>query len=307
MMLMDKFNDINIFVRSAQTRSFSVAAQQLKMSPSAVSKAVMRLEESLGIRLMNRTTRKITLTDDGAAFYERCRQILGELEEAELEVTRSQSTPTGTLRIDLTTELGQLHIIPALPQFIERYPDLKLNISLGNRIADVIEEGIDAVVRIGVGPDSSLIMHGLGTARFIVCAAPNYLRRSGIPQTLEDLKHHNCISFVSPWTGRVFDWQFQQDGQEIRLPVEGNLCLNNGESILDVALAGVGLVQIYNYIANEAIARGKLKPVLEKYVAPGSPISVVYPQKRHLSAKIRAFVNFMSELMAQLRQQTIVE
>lgn len=306
-MLMDKFNDINIFVRSAQTRSFSVAAQQLKMSPSAVSKAVMRLEESLGIRLMNRTTRKITLTDDGAAFYERCRQILGELEEAELEVTRSQSTPTGTLRIDLTTELGQLHIIPALPQFIERYPDLKLNISLGNRIADVIEEGIDAVVRIGVGPDSSLIMHGLGTARFIVCAAPNYLRRSGIPQTLEDLKHHNCISFVSPWTGRVFDWQFQQDGQEIRLPVEGNLCLNNGESILDVALAGVGLVQIYNYIANEAIARGKLKPVLEKYVAPGSPISVVYPQKRHLSAKIRAFVNFMSELMAQLRQQKIVE
>ncbi len=304
---MDKFNDINIFVRSAQTRSFSVAAQQLKMSPSAVSKAVMRLEESLGIRLMNRTTRKITLTDDGAAFYERCRQILGELEEAELEVTRSQSTPTGTLRIDLTTELGQLHIIPALPQFIERYPDLKLNISLGNRIADVIEEGIDAVVRIGVGPDSSLIMHGLGTARFIVCAAPNYLRRSGIPQTLEDLKHHNCISFVSPWTGRVFDWQFQQDGQEIRLPVEGNLCLNNGESILDVALAGVGLVQIYNYIANEAIARGKLKPVLEKYVAPGSPISVVYPQKRHLSAKIRAFVNFMSELMAQLRQQKIVE
>lgn len=262
-MLMDKFNDINIFVRSAQTRSFSVAAQQLKMSPSAVSKAVMRLEESLGIRLMNRTTRKITLTDDGAAFYERCRQILGELEEAELEVTRSQSTPTGTLRIDLTTELGQLHIIPALPQFIERYPDLKLNISLGNRIADVIEEGIDAVVRIGVGPDSSLIMHGLGTARFIVCAAPNYLRRSGIPQTLEDLKHHNCISFVSPWTGRVFDWQFQQDGQEIRLPVEGNLCLNNGESILDVALAGVGLVQIYNYIANEAIARGKLKPVLK--------------------------------------------
>lgn len=304
---MDKFNDINIFVRSAQTRSFSVAAQQLGMSPSAVSKAVMRLEESLGIRLMNRTTRKITLTDDGAAFYERCRQILGELEEAELQVTRSQATPTGTLRVDITSELGRLRIIPALPKFLSRYPDLKLDISLSNRITDLIEEGIDAVVRIGVGPDSSLIMHGLGTARFIVCAAPNYLRRSGIPQTLEDIKHHNCISFVSPWTGRVFDWQFQQDGQEIRLPVEGNLCLNNGESILDVALAGVGLVQIYNYIASEAIARGKLKPVLEKYVAPGSPISVVYPQKRHLSAKIRAFVDFMSELMAQLRQQKIVE
>jgi LysR family transcriptional regulator, regulator for bpeEF and oprC len=306
-MPMDKFNDINIFVRSAQTRSFSVAALQLGMSPSAVSKAVMRLEESLGIRLMNRTTRKIILTDDGAAFYERCRQILGELEEAELELKRAQSTPTGTLRIDLTTELGQLHIIPALPQFIERYPDLKLNISLSNRMADVIEEGIDAVVRIGVGPDSSLIMHGLGTARLIVCAAPNYLKRYGIPQTLEDLKHHNCISFVSPWTGRVFDWQFQDDGQQISIPVEGNLCLNNGKSLLDVALAGVGLVQVYNYIAGEAIASGKLKPVLENYVAPGSLISVVYPQKRHLSAKIRAFIDFMSELMKQLRQQKIVE
>lgn len=306
-MPMDKFNDINIFVRSAQTRSFSVAAQHLGMSPSAVSKAVMRLEESLGIRLMNRTTRKITLTDDGAAFYERCRQILGELEEAELELKRAQSTPTGTLRIDLTTELGQLHIIPALPQFIERYPDLKLNISLSNRMADVIEEGIDVVVRIGVGPDSSLIMHGLGTARFIVCAAPKYLKQYGIPQTLEDLKHHNCISFVSPWTGRVFDWQFQDDGQQISITVEGNLCLNNGKSLLDVALAGVGLVQVYNYIAGEAIAQGKLKPVLENYVAPGSPISVVYPQKRHLSAKIRAFIDFMSELMKQLRQQKIVE
>ncbi len=306
-MPMDKFNDINIFVKSAQTRSFSVAAQQLGMSPSAVSKAVMRLEESLSIRLMNRTTRKITLTDDGAAFYERCRQILSELEEAELELKRSQATPTGTLRVNITSELGRLRIIPALPKFLSRYPDLKLDISLSNRITDLIEEGIDAVVRTGIGPDNRLILHGLAKARFIVCASPRYLRRYGIPQTLEDLKHHNCISFVSPWTGRVFDWQFQQGGQEVRLPVEGNLHLNNGEAILDVALASIGLVQVYNYIAGEAIAQGKLKPVLEKYAAPGSPISVVYPQKRHLSAKIRVFVDFMSELMEQLRQQKIVE
>ncbi len=162
-------------------------------------------------------------------------------------------------------------------------------------------------MRIGIGPDSRLIMHGLAKARFIVCASPRYLRRYGTPQTLDDLKQHNCISFISPWTGRVFDWQFQHDGQEVHLPVEGNLRLNNGEAILDVALAGVGLVQVYNYIAGEAIAQGKLKPVLEKYAAPGSPISVVYPQKRHLSAKIRAFVDFMSGLMEQLRQQKIVE
>ena len=151
-MPMDKFNDINIFVRSAQTRSFSVAAQQLGMSPSAVSKAVRRLEESMGIRLMNRTTRKITLTDDGAAFYERCRQILNELEEAELELKRSQSTPTGTLRVDLTSELGRLHIVPALPEFLSRYPDLKLDISLSNRIRDLIEEESMPLCELGLDP-----------------------------------------------------------------------------------------------------------------------------------------------------------
>jgi LysR family transcriptional regulator for bpeEF and oprC len=304
---MDKFNDIAIFVRAAQNQSFSVAARQLGMSPSAVSKAVQRLEEHLEIRLFNRTTRSLSLTEDGAAFYDRCRQILNELEEAEHEVSKSRSMPTGTLRLDFTIELGRLHIIPALPSFITQYPDLKLDVTFSNRMVDLIEEGIDAVVRIGSGPDSRLIMHRLATARLIVCAAPNYLIRYGEPKIPEDLISHNCMTFVSPHTGRVFEWLFQRDGIEFQLPVDGNLRLSHGEALLDVGIKGVGLVQVHNYIAGEAIAIGKLKPVLESYATLGSAISVVYPQKRHLSAKVRAFVDFMSELMTQLRQDNIVE
>ncbi len=277
------------------------------MSPSAVSKAVQRLEEHLEIRLFNRTTRSLSLTEDGAAFYDRTRQILSDLEEAEHELSKSRSTPTGTLRLDLTIELGRLHIIPALPKFITKHPGLKLDVTFSNRMVDLIEEGIDAVVRIGSGPDSRLIMHRLATARLIVCAAPTYLTRYGEPEIPEDLINHNCMTFVSPHTGRIFEWSFQRCGQKFHLPIDGNLRLSHGEALLDVALKGVGLVQLHNYIAGEAIAQGKLKPVLESYAISGAPISVVYPQKRHLSAKVRAFVDFMTELMTQLRQDNIVD
>lgn len=304
---MDKFNDIAIFIQAAQHLSFSVAARQLGMSPSAVSKAVQRLEEHLEVRLFNRTTRSLSLTEDGAAFHDRCRQILDELEEAEQELSKSRSIPTGTLRLDLTIELGRLHIIPALPTFITRYPDLKVDITFSNRMVDLVEEGIDAVVRIGSGPDSQLIMHRLATARLIVCAAPTYLARYGEPKIPEDLMNHNCLTFVSPHTGRIFECSFQRHGQEFHLPINGNLRLSHGEALLEVALRGIGLVQLHNYLAGAAIAQGRLKPVLESYAMPGSPISIVYPQKRHLSAKVRAFVNFMSELMNQLRQNNIVE
>ncbi|RUT00548.1 transcriptional regulator [Dulcicalothrix desertica PCC 7102] len=304
---MDKLNSLVIFVRAAQYLSFSEAARQLGTSPSTVSKAVLRLEEDMGIRLMNRTTRSITLTADGEAFYNRCRQILAELEEAELEVKRSLTTPTGTLRIDLSSELARLHIIPALPRFLAQYPDLKVDVSLTNRMVDLIEESIDAVVRIGIGKDNRLIMQRLATAKFIVCAAPNYLQKYGTPTTIADLHNHNCINFISAWTGKSYDWRLQQDGEEISLAVEGNIRLDNGEAILATAIAGVGIAQLYNYVAAGTIAEGKLKPILQHYALPGSPISIVYPQRRHLSAKVHAFVEFMQELMNALKRTGVVD
>ena len=172
---------------------------------------------------------------------------------------------------------------------------------------DLIEEGIDAVVRVGSGPDSRLIMQPLATARYLLCAEPGYLVRYGEPKIPEDLQQHNCLNLVLPQTGRVRDWVFQRDGQTFRLPVEGSFRFNHAEALVEAAIAGAGLIQLYNFLVGPAIARGDLKPVLELYAPPGSPISVIYPQKRHLSAKVRTFVDFMSDLMARLRQQRIVE
>jgi LysR family transcriptional regulator for bpeEF and oprC len=187
-----------------------------------------------------------------------------------------------------------------------RHPDLKVDVSLTNRIVDLIEEQIDAVVRISIVRDSSLIMQPLAMAKFMVCAAPSYLKRYGTPQTIADLKDYNCLAFISPWTGKSYDWRFQQDGEEVMHPVQGNFRVDNGEALLESAIAGVGIAQLYNYIAAEAIACGQLKPILQNVAPSGSPISVVYPQKRHLSAKVRAFVEFMQALMAELKQKSIV-
>ena len=210
--------------------------------------------------------------------------------------------PSATISCACSGSVMKPTAVPALPRFAAQYPDLKLDVSLNDRIVDIIEEGIDAVVRVGTGPDSRLIMHRIATARFVVCAAPSYLERYGEPQTPEDLKDRNCVNFIYPQTGRDYEWLFQRDGIEFRLPVEGNFRIDHAEALLDAAIGGAGLIQVYNYIAGQAIASGKLKPVLESYAAKGSAIAVIYPQKRHLSAKVRAFVDFMSELMAVLRQ-----
>lgn len=303
---MDKLNDLTMFVRSAQTLSFSEAARQLGMSPSAVSKSIQRLEERLGVRLLNRTTRRLSLTQDGTAFFERSRQILEDIEEAELGLMRSQTTPTGVLRVDLSASLGRMHIIPALPRLLAQYPDLKVDVSLTNRMVDPIEEGLDAVVRVGTGRDNSSIVQPVAVAKFMVCAAPSYLQRYGTPETIADLKDHNCLAFISAWTGKSYDWQFQQEGETILQPVQGNLRLDSGEALLETAIAGAGIVQLYNYIAARAIADGKLESILENLAPPGLPISVVYPEKRHLSAKVRAFVEFVQELGTELKHKGIV-
>ncbi|MBD2101000.1 LysR family transcriptional regulator [Leptolyngbya sp. FACHB-261] len=304
---MEQIGDLVMFVQAAQQLSFSVAARQLGLSPSSVSRAVQRLEERLKARLFNRSTRSIALTEDGSVFYDYCRQILSDLEEAELVLSQSRSHPRGTLRIGLTVALGRLYITPALPHFTAQYPDLNLDITLGDRRADLIEEGIDAVVRVGHTPDSRLVIRPLAIARFFVCATPAYLARHGEPQTLADLQHHNCLNLVLPQTGRVRDWVFQHKGQELHLAVDGNFRCDHAEALLEAALAHAGLIQLYNFLVNPAIIRGELKPVLESYTVPGFPISVLYPHKRHLSAKVHVFVEFMTELMEGLKRDRIVE
>lgn len=305
---MDKLKSLMIFMRSAQCGSFSEAARQLGMAPSAVSRAVLRLEDELGVRLLQRTTRSLTLTEDGNRFYEHCQQILNDLEEAELEVKQSQSMPIGTLRLDLSFVFGKMHIAPALLRFAAQYPELNLNVSFSDRLIDLIEEGIDATVRIGMSRDSRLIMHHLAATRYITCASPQYLAQYGTPTTPAELLQHRCVNFIYSQTRREANWKFEQDGKLIDLSVNSYLRFDNSEVILEAVIQGAGVVQLPKFIAAIAIARGDLQPILQSYATQvGLPIAVLYPQKRYLSAKVRVFVEFMTELTAALKRADVVD
>ena len=304
---MDKLNSISLFIKAAQYRSFSEVARQRGMSSSSVSRAISQLEESLGTRLFNRTTRKITLTEEGLAFYKHCDRLMSELESAELELSRSQTHPTGTLRLDLNLSLGKLYIVPALPQLLESYPNLKLDVSLSDRTVDLVESGIDAVVRVGAILDSRLIMRRLATVSFIVCASPEYLDLYGTPQTPSDLLQHNCINFVYPQTRQIFEWIFKVERQTLRIPVKGNFNVDNAEAHVAAAIAGAGIIQELKYIVAPAIEQGKLVPILKDYAPEGEPITVLYVQKRYLPAKVRVFLDFMQQLIAKLKESNIVE
>lgn len=305
---MDKLKSLMIFLRSAQHQSFSEAARQLSMSPSAVSRAVARLEDNLGVRLLQRTTRSLTLTEDGATFYQRCQQILDELEEVELEVKLSQSKPRGTLRLNLSIALGKMYIAPRLAQLAAQYPELIFNVSFNDRLSDIIEEGIDATVRVGSGNDSRLVMKVLGTTYPITCASPSYLKQAGIPKTPQAIASHRCVNFVLPQSGREISWKFEEKGKAVVMSVQSYLQFNYAEAILEAAISGAGIIQAPKYIVAEAIQHGKLKPILTNYASKeGTIIAIVYPQKKYLSAKVRIFIEFMTALMGDLKRDGIID
>ncbi len=305
---MDKLKSLVIFLRSAQYQSFSEAARQLSMSPSAVSRAVARLEEDLGIRLLQRTTRSLTLTEDGTKYYQRCQQILDELEAVELEVKQSQSQPKGILRLNFSIAIGKMYIAPRLPEFALQYPDLKLNVSFSDRISDMIEEGIDATVRVGVSTDSSLRMQAVAKAFAITCAAPSYLQQAGTPSQLAEIADHRCVNFVLPQTRKEIEWKFECEGTAMSLPVNSYLQFDYAEALLMAACQGAGIIQAPKYIVAGAIARGELQPILTEFRSSESkPIAIIYPQKKYLSAKVRVFIEFITALMVDLKRDGIVD
>jgi LysR family transcriptional regulator, regulator for bpeEF and oprC len=305
---MDKLKSLMIFLRSAQHQSFSEAARQLSMSPSAVSRAVARLEDDLGIRLLQRTTRSLTLTEDGTMFYQRCQQILDDLEAVELEVKQSQSQAKGTLRLNFSIAFGKMYIAPRLADLAAQYPELRFNVSFSDRLSDLIEEGIDATVRVGAGSDSRLVMQVLGTAYPITCAAPSYLARAGVPEIPEAIGDHRCVNFVLPQSGREIHWKFQVAGKPLVLNVSSYLLFDYAEALLEAAVGGAGLIQAPQYIVAKAIQRGELVPVLTDYASrEGTIIAIVYPQKKYRSAKLRVFIEFMTALMGDLRRDGIVD
>jgi LysR family transcriptional regulator, regulator for bpeEF and oprC len=287
-----------VFVKVSGHRSFAKAARDLGITQSAVSNAVSRLEQRLGVHLLARTTRRVNLTEDGAAFLDRCRRILADLEEAEMVLRRARVTPTGRLRVDMPVSFGRLKIVPLLGAFRAEYPELSLALSFTDRYVDLVEEGIDVAIRIGALQDSSLIARRVTQTRFRVFGAPAYFAAHGRPRTFDDLAHHNCLPFTSRETRLVRDWRFRRSGADPTSTPRGNPSFSDGAAICAAACAGYGLAQMHDYYADAPLVAGALEPVLVSFEPAADPISVVYPPTRHLSPKVRVFVDFIA---AQLR------
>ncbi len=283
-----------IFVKVAERKSFMRAAVDLGITQSGVSNAIKRLEEQTGTRLLARTTRRVSLTEDGAAFFERCRQALTDIEEAELVLKEARLKPSGNLRVDMSIAFGRLKVVPQLAAFQAEYPDIRLSLTFTDRYVDLIEEGIDVAVRLGTLQDSSLIARRLTTAQFNLVATPDYLTAHGRPRSLDDLAKHKCLAFTSRDTRLTRDWRFLVGGKETRLTPRGLMSFSDGGALCEAACAGYGLAQMHNYYLDNEIARGKLVSVLDKLKPAPDPIWLVYPPTRHLTPKVRAFVDFMT-------------
>jgi LysR family transcriptional regulator for bpeEF and oprC len=289
---------IAAFVAAAEQRSFTAAATGLGITSSGVSKAVSRLEDELKVRLFNRSTRSISLTADGAALYERCKQILSDLNEAKLAMLQAQAAPSGRLRVSMPVVFGRLLVIPAIAAFMQRYPQVTVEASVTDRMVDVVEEGFDVVVRIGELQDSRMVARTLTATSFVVCGSPRYLAAHATPQTPQDLRDHQCVAFISPQTRRMMDWVFDDNGRPYWHTPVGSLAVDNGEAVVDAGVYHAGLIYCQDYMVEREIAEGKLAFLLSDFKAAPEPVMVMYPQNRHLSPKVRVFVDFMVEHFA---------
>ena len=291
-----QLGSIEMFCKAAELQGFTAAAQALGVTAAAVSRSVGRLEERLGAKLFTRTTRLMRLTEEGSAYFEQCRHALAQIENAERAINGRQAEPSGVLRISMPTTYGHYRVLPALPQFMDLYPKVKVEIDLSNRNIDFVEDGYDLAIRGGTPSDSRLVARKLEEAAFGIFAAPQYLARRGTPQTPAQLQDHDCIAFVMPSTGRGLPWVFRQDGQDIDLPVQSRVNVQ-GDLLgcLSYAVGGGGLLQAYHFVAQRHVHGGSLVEVLQAFGGRSRPFSLLYPHNRHLSAKVRAFAGFLLE------------
>jgi DNA-binding transcriptional LysR family regulator len=293
----DQLTGMAVFARVVEARSFSEAARQLGLSKSAVSKQVSRLEDRLGARLLNRTTRRLGLTEVGATYYEYCARMLVEAEEAERAVTALHGEPRGLLKVNAPMSFGVRHLAPALPELLARYPEIRVDLVLNDRFVDMIEEGFDVAIRIAALPDSSLVARRLAPSRHVLCGSPAYFARHGEPKKPDDLRQHNCLNYT--YLASHDEWPFEgkteSKGGKRTVKVTGTLQANNGDVLAAAAVAGLGLVMSPTFIVGPDVQAGRLKCVLRDYLSAETAIYAVYPHRRHLSAKVRAFVDFLGE------------
>ncbi len=291
---MENLTDIAVFVRVVERGSFTLAADDLSLSRAVVSKYVSRLEERLGARLMQRTTRRLSLTEAGAALFEASRGALERIEEAEGAFARFQSEPRGRLRVSAPMSFGILHLGPMLAEFAQAQPHISLDLTFDDRFVNLVEERFDVALRIGKLADSSLVARKLASTRLVACASPAYLAEHGEPETPEDLAAHNCLLYSYLATANV--WRFTApDGREIPVAVSGNLRANNGIVEAEAAVAGMGVLMTPTFYVGPLIRAGKLRQILTKYRGPEIGIHAVYPQREHVPPKVRVFVEFLAK------------
>jgi DNA-binding transcriptional LysR family regulator len=286
----DRLDTWTIFTAVAEQSSFTKAARQLGRSPAAVTRAIAELEQRLATRLLNRTTRSVALTDDGARYLHQCRRVLVEIAELEASPAGAQQAPRGSLAITAPVIFGRLHVLPIVEKFLADYPAVDARMLLVDRSVSLVEEGLDVGVRIGQLPDSSLRAIRAGEVRRGVYASPAYLRRRGVPKDPRELADHACVAFtaISPIAER---WSFHRDGKSFAVAVTPRLVVNTGEAAIDAAVSGVGLTCALSYQVTQHIAAGALRRVLADYEPPPSPIHVMHPAGGHLSSKVRLFVD----------------
>ena len=271
--------------------SFAAAASRLNMSRAMVSKHMAHLENRLGTRLLNRTTRRLSLTESGTSYLERCQSILQDIEEAESAATELTSVPRGTLRLTLPLVFGALHIAPLIPDYLSLHPDAKLDFTLDDRKVDLVNEGYDLAIRIGELNDNTLVARKLASAPVVVCGSPDYFRRNGTPAHPADLARHTCLGYS--YGESINEWPFSGADGEHRIPVNGNIRANNGDFLRVAALGGAGIVMQPRFLVGDDLRSGKLQAVLPECCSREVGIYVVYPSRRYLPAKVRTFIDFL--------------
>lgn len=294
---MDHFRQISTFVEVIARGSLSAAARAEGIAPAMIGRRLDALETRLGVKLLQRTTRKLALTDEGAAFLEDCQRILAELEEAEAAVSERSARATGHLVVSAPAGFGRQHVAPLVPSFLAEHREVSVNLNLSDRVVDVIGEGVDIAIRIASLTDSNLVGVKLADNHRVVVATPGYLKRYGTPQTLDDLGKHNCLAISSQGSQR--GWTFRDHGKIVTMKVGGNMVCNDGAVLHDWAMAGRGLAWRSMWEVSSEIESGSLVPVLEQFAAPGNDIYAVFAQRRHLPLRIRVFVDFLRHAYSQ--------
>lgn len=298
---MDRFDAMQVFARVVETGSFTKAAETLHLSRASVTQLVQQLEARLRVKLLNRTTRKVNVTADGAVFYERVRRLLADLDDAETSLSSAVLLPRGRLRVDVPTPFASLILIPALPQFQTSYPDIELHLGVSDRAVDLIDENVDCVVHGGEITNQSLVARHAGDLPLRICAAPDYMTNVGMPAHPQGLQSepHFTIGYAGPRNGRVFTPMMSRNGERISFEGRRALVVDDGNAYIAAGLAGLGVLALPAYMANPHIERGELVPLFEDWQIDAMPMYIAYPPNRHVSAKLRVFIDWLVELMAQ--------